>query len=77
MLISQPFFLSRILIANGIIIISDEVYEKFNYDGNHVSIASFNEDIKKLTFTVNAVSKTYSMTGWRIGYGWQCGRDDG
>ncbi len=49
-------------------IISDEVYEYFLYDGKeHFSIASIPE-MKDWAFTVNAVSKTYSMTGWRIGY---------
>jgi len=49
-------------------IISDEVYEYFLYDGHHpFSIASIPE-MKDWVFTVNAVSKTYSMTGWRIGY---------
>ena len=50
-------------------IISDEVYEKIIFDSKkHISIASLGEDIKNRTVVVNAVSKTYSMTGWRIGY---------
>jgi aspartate aminotransferase len=49
-------------------VISDEVYEHFLYDGKqHFSIASL-PGMRDLVFTVNAVSKTYSMTGWRIGY---------
>lgn len=49
-------------------VISDEVYEYFLYDGKeHFSIGSIPE-MKEWVFTVNAVSKTYSMTGWRIGY---------
>ena len=49
-------------------IISDEVYEFFLYDGKkHFSIGSL-PGMQDLVFTVNAVSKTYSMTGWRIGY---------
>jgi len=54
----------------NIFIISDEIYEKLIYDDNikHVSIASFGKEIKELTITVNGVSKTYAMTGWRIGY---------
>lgn len=56
-------------LKNNIFVISDEVYEKFIYDGKeHVSIASFNNQIKKITAVVNGVSKTYAMTGWRIGY---------
>jgi aspartate aminotransferase len=50
-------------------VIADEIYEKLIYDGEeHVSIASLNDEIKKQTIVVNGVSKTYAMTGWRIGY---------
>jgi aspartate aminotransferase len=50
-------------------IVSDEVYEAFVYDGlRHVSIASLSGEIKKRTVISNAFSKTYSMTGWRVGY---------
>lgn len=53
----------------GIYVISDEIYEKLIYDkAEHVSIASLNEKMYPLTFTVNGLSKAYSMTGWRIGY---------
>jgi aspartate aminotransferase len=53
----------------GLIIISDEIYEKIIYGGiKHIPVASLGEDIKKATILVNGVSKTYSMTGWRIGY---------
>ncbi len=48
----------------GITIISDEVYEHFIYEGEHVSPARFTDNV----ITINAVSKTYAMTGWRIGY---------
>ena len=61
--------LSRIIAEAGIYCISDEIYEKIIYDGvRHVSIASFGEKIRNLTIVANGVSKTYSMTGWRIGY---------
>ncbi len=61
--------LAAFAVENGIVIVSDEVYEKFIYgEQEHVSIASLGGDIKKLTVTVNGVSKTYAMTGWRIGY---------
>jgi len=54
---------------SGLIIISDEIYEKIIYNGiKHIPVASLGEDIKKVTILVNGVSKTYSMTGWRIGY---------
>jgi len=61
--------IADIAVSKGIFVISDEIYEKLVYDGyKHVSIASFNEKIKDLTIVVNGVSKSYSMTGWRIGY---------
>ncbi len=50
-------------------IVSDEIYENLLYDGRkHVSIASLSEDAKARTFLVNGLSKSYAMTGWRIGY---------
>ncbi|ADO44419.1 aminotransferase class I and II [Hydrogenobacter thermophilus TK-6] len=56
-------------IENNILIISDECYEAFLYDGKRfVSPASFSKEAREITFTVNAFSKTYSMTGWRVGY---------
>lgn len=59
----------EICLENNIYIISDEVYEKFIYGGvKHYSLASFSDDLKDITITVNAVSKTYAMTGWRVGY---------
>ena len=56
-------------VEHGFYVISDEIYEKLIYDGGrHVSIASLGEDIKAQTIVINGVSKSYSMTGWRIGY---------
>ena len=50
-------------------VISDEIYEKLIYDGEaHVSIASLGDKIRAQTIVVNGVSKSYAMTGWRIGY---------
>ena len=61
--------IADIVLEKGIYVISDEIYEKIIYDGfKHVSIASFNEEIKERTIVVHGVSKTYSMTGWRIGF---------
>lgn len=61
--------IARVAVKHGIYVISDEIYEKFIYDATpQVSIASLGDDIKKLTVVVNGVSKTYAMTGWRIGY---------
>lgn len=54
---------------NDLIIVSDEIYEKLIYDGNeHVSIASLSQDAYERTIVINGVSKTYAMTGWRLGY---------
>lgn len=53
----------------SIYIISDEIYEKLIYGGKpHTSLAALNSKTKELTLTVNGVSKSYAMTGWRIGY---------
>lgn len=61
--------IAQIAVDHNIAVITDEVYEKLVYDGEkHISIASLNEKIKDLTITVNAMSKCYAMTGWRIGY---------
>lgn len=60
--------LVEVIVDSGIYCISDEIYEKIIYDNKHISIASLGEEIKKLTLVVNGVSKSYSMTGWRIGY---------
>jgi len=54
---------------NDLIIISDEIYEKLIYgDEKHISIASLSQDAYERTIVVNGVSKSYAMTGWRIGY---------
>jgi aspartate aminotransferase len=50
-----------------VFVISDEIYEKINYCGPHVSIASF-PGMKERTAVVNGLAKGYAMTGWRIGY---------
>jgi aspartate aminotransferase len=61
--------IAAIAVKHGIYVISDEIYEKLLYDGfTHFSIASLNAEIKGLTIVVNGVSKSHSMTGWRIGY---------
>ncbi len=61
--------LADVALKHGLYIISDEVYEHLVYDGHtHTSIASFGPEYKEATIVVNAVSKTYAMTGWRIGY---------
>jgi len=56
--------LAEIADDHDITIISDEVYEYFIYEGEHVSPASYSDNV----ITVNATSKSYAMTGWRLGY---------
>ena len=61
--------IAEIAVENDIFVVADEIYEKLIYDGKqHVSIASFNEEIKDRTIIINGVSKSYAMTGWRIGF---------
>lgn len=61
--------IAKLAVKYNFYVVSDEVYEYFVYGNTkRISIASLNNKIKNLTITVNAVSKTYSMTGWRIGY---------
>ncbi|MGE5559876.1 MAG: pyridoxal phosphate-dependent aminotransferase [Chloroflexota bacterium] len=61
--------IADLIVANDLYCISDEIYERLLY-GNVkvVSIASFGDAIKERTIIVNGVSKTYAMTGWRIGF---------
>lgn len=61
--------IARVCVENEIYIISDEIYYKLIYgDAKFTSVAALGEDVKKLTILVNGVSKSYAMTGWRIGY---------
>ena len=61
--------IAKLAVECGFYIISDEIYEKLIYDGEqHVCIASLGDDVKAQSIIVNGVSKTYAMTGWRIGY---------
>ena len=61
--------IAEIVLSADIFVISDEIYEKIVYDHfEFASIASLNEKIRKKTIIVHGVAKTYSMTGWRIGY---------
>jgi aspartate aminotransferase len=60
---------AQIVVERGLYIIADEIYEKILYPpAIHISIASLGEEIKKRTVLINGVSKSHSMTGWRIGY---------
>jgi aspartate aminotransferase len=61
--------LAELALRYNLIVISDEIYEKLLYDGvTHTSIASLGSEIKKMTIVVNGLSKSYAMTGWRVGY---------
>lgn len=61
--------IAKVVVDNDIYCVADEMYEYLTYDGtSHVSIASLGEDIYKHTITCSGLSKSYSMTGWRIGY---------
>ena len=61
--------IAELAVECGFYVISDEIYEKLIYDGEkHYCMASFGPEIKKQCIVVNGVSKTYAMTGWRIGF---------
>lgn len=69
--------IAKLAKENDLVIISDEIYEKLIYNDaiKHISIASLSEDAFNRTITINGVSKSYAMTGWRIGYA-ACGNED-
>ncbi|MFA5878751.1 MAG: pyridoxal phosphate-dependent aminotransferase [Candidatus Margulisiibacteriota bacterium] len=61
--------IADIALTHNLFVISDEIYEKLNYsDKPHFSIAEVSNELKKRTILINGLSKSYSMTGWRIGY---------
>lgn len=61
--------LAEVAVAEGLVTISDEIYEKLVYDGfKNTCFASLGKEVKAKTVIINGVSKAYSMTGWRIGY---------
>ncbi len=61
--------IGKILVKHGLWVISDEIYEFLVYDGyKHHSIVALVPELKERAIVINGVSKTYSMTGWRIGY---------
>ena len=65
----QLLALAEVLRKEDIYIIADEIYSRLVYDGfQFVSFAALSDDLKKKTIIVNGVSKSYSMTGWRIGF---------
>lgn len=62
--------IAEVALRRNIMILADEIYEKLTYDADkpHVSIASLSDEINEHVITVNGFSKTYAMTGWRLGY---------
>ena len=60
--------LADVLKGTDIWVVSDEMYEKLIYEGEFTATASINEDMLKRTITVNGLSKSHAMTGWRFGY---------
>src|SRR5690606_37549611 len=61
--------IGEVCLKHNLLIVSDEIYEKLVYDNNkHVSIAQISDELKNQTIIINGVSKSHSMTGWRIGY---------
>ena len=53
---------------HDIFVVSDEIYEKLTYERRHHSIAAYSDILKERTIVINGLSKTYAMTGWRVGY---------
>lgn len=60
--------IADVAVKNELLVISDEIYERLIYETDFYSIASLNEDIKNQTITINGLSKSFSMTGLRLGY---------
>lgn len=61
--------IGKLCVKHDILIVSDEIYEKLIYGSHkHISIAEISDEFKKQTVIINGVSKSHSMTGWRIGY---------
>ena len=61
--------IAEVCVEHNIVVLADEIYEKLIYGGEtHFSIAQCSPEMKDLTIVVNGVSKSYAMTGWRLGY---------
>ncbi|MFC1562478.1 pyridoxal phosphate-dependent aminotransferase [candidate division KSB1 bacterium] len=61
--------IAELCVSKNIFVVSDEIYDRLTYENEEaVSIASINDKIKDITLTVNGASKSFSMTGWRVGY---------
>ncbi len=61
--------IAEVCVKHNIVVLADEIYEKLIYGGEtHFSIAQCSPEMKDLTIIINGVSKSYAMTGWRLGY---------
>ena len=60
--------IAALAIRHGFWVIADEIYEKLIYGEEHCSIASLGSDIAEQTITIGGCSKSYAMTGWRVGF---------
>jgi aspartate aminotransferase len=61
--------IAAVVLRRGLVLISDEIYEAITYDGaTHISPAALAPEIRAQTIVINSLSKTYAMTGWRLGY---------
>ena len=61
--------IAEVCLEEGIYILSDEIYEMLLYNNREFTpVASLSEEIKDITITINGASKSYAMTGWRVGY---------
>ena len=61
--------IAEVCIEKDIFVLSDEIYSELSYKGDHVSIASL-PGMRERTILINGFSKSYAMTGWRLGYAW-------
>ena len=59
--------IAEVIIEHDLYVLSDEIYSELTYQGDHVSIASL-PGMRERTLTINGFSKSYAMTGWRLGY---------
>lgn len=65
--------IAKVILKHDIFVISDEIYSELSYKNKHISIASI-DGMKERTILINGFSKSYAMTGWRLGYA--CGNKD-
>jgi aspartate aminotransferase len=59
---------AALAVERNLWLVADECYESLTFEGRHVSLAAFGDEVKARTLVVNTCSKAYAMTGWRIGY---------